>query len=68
MSTTKKSGSDGFSEAERAAIKERAQELKACSRSSNGPLRSRRRSWRSSRLRSPDDLSIEVPDCASPDA
>ena len=29
MSTTKKSGSDGFSEAERAAIKERAKELKA---------------------------------------
>lgn len=33
MSTTKKSGSDGFSEAERAAIKERAQELKAQGRS-----------------------------------
>ena len=29
MSTTKKSGSDGFSEAERAAMKERAKELKA---------------------------------------
>jgi len=29
MSTTKKSGSDGFSAAERAAMKERAQELKA---------------------------------------
>jgi uncharacterized protein YdhG (YjbR/CyaY superfamily) len=29
MSSRKKSGSDGFSEAERAAIKERAQELKA---------------------------------------
>jgi uncharacterized protein YdhG (YjbR/CyaY superfamily) len=33
MSTTKKSGSDGFSEAERAAMKERAQELKAQGRS-----------------------------------
>jgi uncharacterized protein YdhG (YjbR/CyaY superfamily) len=33
MSTTKKSGSDGFSEAERAAMKERAQELKAKGRS-----------------------------------
>jgi uncharacterized protein YdhG (YjbR/CyaY superfamily) len=29
MSTTKKPGSDGFSEAERAAMRERAQELKA---------------------------------------
>jgi uncharacterized protein YdhG (YjbR/CyaY superfamily) len=29
MSTTKRSGSEGFSEAERAAMKERAQELKA---------------------------------------
>ena len=29
MSATKRSGSDGFSEAERAAIKQRAQELKA---------------------------------------
>ena len=29
MSTTKRSGSEGFSEAERAAIKERARELKA---------------------------------------
>ena len=29
MTTTKKTGSEGFSEAERAAIKERAQELKA---------------------------------------
>jgi uncharacterized protein YdhG (YjbR/CyaY superfamily) len=33
MSTTKKSGSAGFSEAERAAMKERAQELKAQGRS-----------------------------------
>lgn len=33
MSTTKKSGSDGFTEAERAAIKERAKELKAQGRS-----------------------------------
>jgi uncharacterized protein YdhG (YjbR/CyaY superfamily) len=33
MSTKKKSGSDGFSEAERAAMKERAQELKAQGRS-----------------------------------
>jgi len=33
MSTTKKSGSGGFSEAERAAMKERAQELKAQGRS-----------------------------------
>jgi uncharacterized protein YdhG (YjbR/CyaY superfamily) len=33
MSTTKKSHSDGFSEAERAAIKERSQELKAQGRS-----------------------------------
>jgi uncharacterized protein YdhG (YjbR/CyaY superfamily) len=33
MSTTKKAGSDGFSEAERAAMKERAQELKAQGRS-----------------------------------
>jgi len=33
MSTTKKSGSDGFSAAERAAMKERAQELKAQGRS-----------------------------------
>jgi uncharacterized protein YdhG (YjbR/CyaY superfamily) len=33
MSTTKKSGSDGFSEAERAAMKERAKELKAQGRS-----------------------------------
>jgi uncharacterized protein YdhG (YjbR/CyaY superfamily) len=33
MGTTKKSSSDGFSEAERAAMKERAQELKAQGRS-----------------------------------
>ncbi|CAN5900252.1 DUF1801 domain-containing protein [soil metagenome] len=33
MSTTKKSGSGGFSEAERAAMKERAKELKAQGRS-----------------------------------
>jgi uncharacterized protein YdhG (YjbR/CyaY superfamily) len=33
MTTTKKSGSDGFTEAERAAMKARAQELKAQSRS-----------------------------------
>jgi uncharacterized protein YdhG (YjbR/CyaY superfamily) len=33
MTTTKKSGSDGFSEAERAAMKARAQELKAQGRS-----------------------------------
>jgi uncharacterized protein YdhG (YjbR/CyaY superfamily) len=33
MSTTKKSGSDGFSTAERAAMKARAQELKAQGRS-----------------------------------
>jgi uncharacterized protein YdhG (YjbR/CyaY superfamily) len=33
MSTAKKSGSDGFSEAERAAMKERAKELKAQGRS-----------------------------------
>jgi uncharacterized protein YdhG (YjbR/CyaY superfamily) len=33
MGTTKKSGSDGFSKAERAAMKERAQELKAQGRS-----------------------------------
>ena len=33
MSTTKKSGSDGFSSAERAAMKARAQELKAQGRS-----------------------------------
>jgi len=33
MSTTKRSGSDGFSEAERAAMKARAQELKAQGRS-----------------------------------
>ena len=33
MTTTKKSGSDGFSAAERAAMKERAQELKAQGRS-----------------------------------
>jgi uncharacterized protein YdhG (YjbR/CyaY superfamily) len=33
MSTTKRSGSDGFSEAERAAMRERAQELKAQGRS-----------------------------------
>lgn len=33
MSTTKTSGSDGFSEAERTAMKERAQELKAQGRS-----------------------------------
>ena len=33
MSTTKKSGADGFSEAERAAMRERAQELKAQGRS-----------------------------------
>jgi uncharacterized protein YdhG (YjbR/CyaY superfamily) len=33
MSTTKKSGTDGFSAAERAAMRERAQELKAQGRS-----------------------------------
>jgi uncharacterized protein YdhG (YjbR/CyaY superfamily) len=33
MTTTKKSGADGFSEAERAAMKERARELKAQGRS-----------------------------------
>ena len=33
MATTKKSGSDGFSEAERAAMRERAKELKAQGRS-----------------------------------
>ncbi len=33
MSTTKKSGADGFSEAERAAMKARAQELKSQGRS-----------------------------------
>ncbi len=33
MTTTKKDGSEGFSEAERAAIRERAQELKAQGRS-----------------------------------
>ena len=33
MTTTKKSGSDGFSEAERSAMRERAQELKAQGRS-----------------------------------
>ncbi|MEX1125547.1 MAG: DUF1801 domain-containing protein [Acidimicrobiia bacterium] len=33
MTTTKKSGSDGFSEAERSAMKARAQELKAQGRS-----------------------------------
>ena len=33
MTTTKKTGSDGFSEAERAAMKARAQELKAQGRS-----------------------------------
>ncbi len=49
MSTTKKSGTDGFSAAERAAMKARAQELKAEGRSGQKKADNERRSARRDR-------------------